>query len=125
MSRQKDYTLIVGRSDLTADLEASLGTATPIFRCEGVASTKCPAVQGKRCPLRDGARFAVIFVGNDEIMSDNVECMAGSDAPAVSVILGSSLAPYASGGFAAVGDELGPLGVLEAVAGIIEEPVTG
>ncbi|MGH2729362.1 MAG: hypothetical protein ACRDJI_02010 [Actinomycetota bacterium] len=120
----KEYVLITGGAEVPAAVEEALGAALEVRRCPGPSAVDCPAVHGNKCPLRSGAKAAVVYLaGTHEIVSPGRwECAAAAPSPAIAVLEGSSQAPRGRGRFALVGDAMGPVGVLQALASLFDYP---
>ena len=112
------YALIVGERD--HELSSALAEAVPVVRCPAARSMNCPAMESGSCAVRDNARTAIVFVSRGADQERRLACLAASEAPAVAVIEGSTVGPLVSGGFAVVGAQSGPTGILGAICGVIE-----
>ena len=117
-----EYVLIVGSHDAADALHNVLESVIPVARCPGARNGECPAVLLKPCPLRDSARAKVIFfTGEHEFFTPGRwDCMTGCSSPSVAVIEGADFPSRGSEGFAVVGSERGPIGILEALSTVLE-----
>jgi hypothetical protein len=81
----------------------------------------------KPCPLRDNARAKVIFfAGEHEFFTPGRwDCMAGSPSPSVAVLEGMDSSARGHEGFAVVGSERGPIGILAALSTVFEKHPAG
>lgn len=119
-----EYALITGTKEVPRQLEQTLRAALPVRRCSGPAETHCPVVHGEHCPLREQAKVAIVYLaGEYEFNSPGRwQCIVGGLSPAIAVIEGEERAPRARNGFAVVGAERGPTGVLEAITCLFDNP---
>jgi hypothetical protein len=122
----QEYVLMTGSDDqIPPALTESLAAALPVKQCPGPSSDLyCPAVHQEVCSLRRGAKAAVVYLaGEHEFHSPGRwECVMGGITPAVVVLEGLSGMRRSSPLFAIVGAKEGPLGVLEALAGMFDSP---
>ena len=120
-SRKKEnYALVVGEAPSASVIEEALAVGIEVRACPGPSVLPCPAATGATCPLRKHARVSVVYLTNSEDRYSTLPCFAVDGAPAVGVVEGSSLPLHAQEGYALVGARGGALGVLEAVAAVIE-----
>lgn len=117
------YVLLVGAFD--GSFVDALGAAIPVVRCPGGA-VSCPAIHGDACAVRSNARVTAVHVGegDDEREQRLLSCVGASESRVVVVIEDSDIPPRVFGRFAVVGAAAGPLGVLAAIAGVIEADET-
>lgn len=123
MEEQK-YVLITGGAEVPTSLDTALEAALPVRRCPGPSEVYCPAEHQESCPLRHGAKAAVVFLaGEHELFSlGRWECAAAAGSPAVIVLGGSTQPPRGDSNFMIVGDATGRAGVLEALAAVFDQP---
>lgn len=123
---RSEYILITGSDEEVPPLvERSLGAALPVRRCPGPsAEMYCPAVHHKTCELRRDAKAAVVYLaGEHEFHAPGRwECVMGGTSPAVAVLAGLTHVTRSGPTFAIVGSGSGPLGVLQALAGMFDAP---
>ena len=119
-----EYVLITGGDEVPPILEQALRAGLHVRRCPGPSHVYCPAVRGMRCPLRGEAKVAVVYLAGEHEFheSGRWQCITGGSSPTIVVLQGHDHAPRANNGFAVVGSEYGPLGVLEAIAALIDNP---
>lgn len=112
-----DYLLVVGEGRHVDETARALSEKNHVKRCLGFAAVPCPAVHRERCPLRNEAAAAVVFLaGEHEFHSPGQwSCVMASTTPAVAVLEGSSQPVRGSTGFSVVGSKNGPTAVVEAI----------
>ena len=116
------YVLVVGSHPAADALHSALESVAPVARCPGAQNGDCPATLLKPCPLRDNARAKVIFfAGEHEFFTPGRwDCMTGCSSPSVAVLEGMDFPARGHEGFALVGSERGPIGILEALSTALE-----
>lgn len=93
--------------------------------CVGPRRGDCPVMRGERCPLRESADAAVVFVDPKSLHGSSgsiprLRCAADSASPGV-VALEQSFEPIKYGpGIATVGALRGPKAVLEAISALLD-----
>ena len=119
------YTLIVGSNPAGAALQSVLEPVTPVMNCPGSQAGECPAVLLRPCPLRDGARAAVVFFAGEHefFRPGRWDCVMGGSMPSVAVLEGMDFSPRGREGLAVVGSEQGPIGILKALS-FAEQPAS-
>lgn len=124
---ESEYILITGGLEVPRALERALSWALPVRRCPGPESCYCPVVHDEHCPLRAGAKATVVYLaGEHEFFSPGRwECVSATTSPVVAVLEGNSHPPRGRDGFAIVGGATGPIGVLEALAALFDDPGRG
>ncbi len=122
--KHQEYILITGGREVPVTLERALSAALPVRRCPGPEATYCPALRGERCPLRTGAKASVVYLaGEHEFFSPGRwDCVTAAPSPVIAVLEGSSHPARGRDGFAIVGGAAGPIGVLEALATLFDDP---
>ena len=123
--RRGSYVLIVGDSPDAAVVEEALAAGTEVRRCPGPAVTDCPAAGRHRCPLRGKAKATIVYLDRHDHDFPTLPCLAYDATPTVGVIADTSLPLHTSDGYALVGSDRGALGVLEAMAGVMEDESSG
>lgn len=120
----QEYVLVVGGPEVPVTLGPALENAGPVRYCSGPGGVDCPAVRHERCPLRAEAKATVVYLAGEHEFhsSGRWDCVTSSNTPAVAVIGGGTQPPHGSEGFAVVGERHGPLGVLGALAMLVDSP---
>jgi hypothetical protein len=122
----QEYILITAsEEEIPPLLERSLAAARPVKHCPGPSAQKyCPALHHQGCELRRDAKAAVVFLaGEHEFHTPGRwECLMAGMSPGVAVLAGLTHVQRSSPTFAIVGAGDGPLGVLEALAGMFDAP---
>jgi hypothetical protein len=93
--------------------------------CAGPASTQCPIMSGKRCPLRESVDAAVVYVDPDGLyggttMIPRLACAADSASPGVIALEGRSDGPQFASGTAAIGVLRGPAAILAVLKRLLQ-----
>ncbi|MGH2808674.1 MAG: hypothetical protein ACRDKT_15525 [Actinomycetota bacterium] len=121
-----EYILVTGsEEEVPALLERSLGAALAVKRCPGPSAAKyCPALHHQTCELRRDAKAAVVYLaGEHEFHTPGRwECLMAGTSPGVAVLAGLTHIKRSGPTFAIVGARSGPLGVLQALAGMFDAP---
>lgn len=122
--KDEEYILITGGPEVPDTLERALGAALPVRLCPGPEGTCCPAVHEERCTLRAGAKATVVYLaGEHQFFSPGRwACVTADASPVIVVLEGSSQPPRGGDGFAIVGGAAGPIGVLEALTALFDNP---
>ena len=121
----QEYVLLVGGPEVPSALGPALEGALPVRICLGPGSIDCPAVRHEGCPLRAEAKATVVYLSGEHEFhsSGRWDCVTSANTPpVVAVIGGGSQPPHGSNGFAVVGEKSGPLGVLGALALLVDSP---
>jgi hypothetical protein len=121
-----EYVLITGGDEVSPEVVDSLRAGIAVRRCTGPAENYCPLLHGEHCPLRENARVAIVYMAGEHefYFPGRWECLVGAASPAVAVLEGNRHSPHSRGGFAVVGSERGPMGVLQAIANLVDNPDT-
>jgi hypothetical protein len=119
-----EYALVTGDEEVPPVLVQALGAGLRVLRCPGPSEVHCPAVHGKPCPLRQRAKVAIVYLAGEHEYHrpGRWDCIAGGRSPALAVLEGRKDALRAKNGFAVVGSERGPVGVLQALACLFDSP---
>lgn len=92
--------------------------------CAGPGRTDCPLMGGVRCPVRESADAAIVFVDPAETpralgTTPRVRCASASGSPAVLALENRLDPPQYAGGTATVGSLRGPDGMLTAISTLL------
>ena len=121
MKKQKGtYVLIVGDAPDAALVTEALAAGTEVRRCPGPTQLECPIAGGRKCPLRGKARATIVYLDRHDHDFPTLPCLAYDRAPTVGVLADTTLPLHASEGYALIGSDKGALGVLEALAAVVE-----
>lgn len=115
------YVLMVGDSPDAALVEEALSAGTEVRHCPGPRANECPLDRNQRCPLRSKALATIVYLDRHEKDFPTLPCLTYGATPTVGVVADTRLELHASDGYALVGSAKGALGVLEAVAAVMEE----